>query len=76
MTENSGQQSNGFFKNIFKELTQPFIDLAHTSRALFGLNLSYVIEGMTYFGIVGLLAYFSTSMLVLMILMPGVWSVF
>lgn len=58
MTENSGQQSNGFFKNIFKELTQPFIDLAHTSRALFGLNLSYVIEGMTYFGIVGLLAIF------------------
>jgi len=58
MTENSGQQSNGFFKNIIKELTQPFIDLAHTSRALFGLNLSYVIEGMTYFGIVGLLAIF------------------
>jgi len=58
MTENSGQQSNGFFKNIFKELTQPFIDLAHTSRALFGLNLSYVIEGMTYFGVVGLLAIF------------------
>lgn len=47
-----------FFKNITKELTQPFIDLAHTSRALFGLNLSYVLEGMTYFGVVGLLAIF------------------
>jgi MFS family permease len=58
MTENTEQKKNGFFKDIIKELTQPFIDLAHTSRALFGLNLSYVIEGMTYFGVVGLLAIF------------------
>jgi MFS family permease len=40
------------------ELTQPFVDLAHTSRALLGLNLSYVLEGLTYFGVVGLLAIF------------------
>ena len=39
MTENTEQKKNGFFKDIIKELTQPFIDLAHTSRALFGLNL-------------------------------------
>lgn len=58
MNENNTPQQKNFFKNIIKELTQPFIDLAHTSRALFGLNLSYVIEGMTYFGIVGLLAIF------------------
>ncbi len=61
MSENSektNQPEQSFFKRILKELTQPFIDLAHTSRALFGLNLSYVIEGMTYFGIVGLLAIF------------------
>ena len=45
-------------KNVVKELTQPFIDLFHTSRALFGLNLSYVLEGLTYFGVVGLLAIF------------------
>ncbi|MBU0560979.1 MAG: MFS transporter, partial [Bacteroidetes bacterium] len=43
---------------IVKELIQPFIDLAHTSRALFGLNLSYVLEGLTYFGVVGLLAIY------------------
>ncbi|MCZ7604257.1 MAG: MFS transporter [Melioribacteraceae bacterium] len=59
MTENTEETKNGnFFKGIIKELTQPFIDLAHTSKALFGLNFSYVIEGMTYFGIVGLLAIF------------------
>ncbi len=40
------------------ELTLPFVDLAHTSRALLGLNLSYVLEGLTYFGVVGLLAIF------------------
>ncbi|MFC2133748.1 MFS transporter [Bacteroidota bacterium] len=48
----------GFVDNIINDLTQPFIDLAHTSRALLGLNLSYVLEGLTYFGVVGLLAIF------------------
>ncbi|OGU55784.1 MAG: MFS transporter, partial [Ignavibacteria bacterium RBG_13_36_8] len=48
----------GFVENIINDLTQPFIDLAHTSRALFGLNLSYVLEGLTYFGVVTLLAIF------------------
>ncbi|MBK7106454.1 MAG: MFS transporter [Ignavibacteriae bacterium] len=47
-----------FFNDIIMELTQPFVDLAHTSQALFGLNLSYVLEGLTYFGVVGLLAIF------------------
>ncbi len=46
------------FKSVLKEISQPFIDLAHTSRALFGVNLSYVLEGLTYFGVVGLLAIF------------------
>lgn len=44
--------------NILKELIQPFKDLAHTSQALFGLNLSYVLEGLTYFGVLSLLAMF------------------
>ncbi|HDT11784.1 MAG TPA: MFS transporter, partial [bacterium] len=44
--------------SIFRELVQPFIDLGKTSRPLLGLNISYVIEGLTYFGIVGLLALF------------------
>lgn len=52
---NSNQST---IKNIIKELTQPFIDLLHASRALWGVNLSYLLEGITYFGIVGLLAIF------------------
>ncbi|HOI30856.1 MAG TPA: MFS transporter [Melioribacteraceae bacterium] len=46
------------FTNIIWEVTQPFIDLVHTSRALLGLNFSYILEGLTYFGVVGLLAIY------------------
>lgn len=48
-------------KNILKELTQPFVDLWHASRALWGVNLSYLIEGITYFGIVGYLVLYFTD---------------
>jgi POT family proton-dependent oligopeptide transporter len=41
-----------------KEIVQPFIDLVHVSRALWGINLSYLLEGVTYFGVLGLLAIF------------------
>jgi MFS family permease len=49
---------SNFFNNIIMDLTQPFVDLAHTSRALLGINISYVLEGLTYFGVLGLLAIF------------------
>ncbi len=39
-----------------KEITQPFIDLFHAPRALWGVNLAYVLEGMVYFGMLGYLA--------------------
>ncbi|MCP4151921.1 MAG: MFS transporter [bacterium] len=61
MSEENQQNENqkgGAFKKIVMELVQPFIDLAHTSRALFGVNLSYVFEGLCYFGVVGLLAIY------------------
>lgn len=51
-------ENKSVVKSVLKEISQPFIDLAHTSRALFGVNLSYVLEGLTYFGVVGLLAIF------------------
>ena len=44
--------------SMFRELVQPFIDLGKTSRSLLGLNISYVIEGLVYFGFVGLLGIF------------------
>lgn len=56
--ENNNEQTGDFLTGVWKELSQPFIDLFHTSRALFGVNLSYVLEGLTYFGVVGLLAIY------------------
>jgi POT family proton-dependent oligopeptide transporter len=47
-----------FAEEIIMDLSQPFVDLSYTSRALLGVNLSYVLEGLTYFGVVGLLAIF------------------
>jgi len=43
-------------KTPLREITQPFIDLVHAPRALWGINLSYVIEGMVYFGMLVYLA--------------------
>jgi MFS family permease len=41
-----------------REIIQPFIDLVMAPRALWGINLSYLLEGLTYFGVVGLLGIF------------------
>jgi POT family proton-dependent oligopeptide transporter len=45
-------------RQTFREISRPFIDLFHSSQALWGINLSYLLEGLTYFGVVGLLAIF------------------
>ena len=43
-------------KSPLGEITQPFVDLMHAPRALWGINLAYVLEGMVYFGMLGYLA--------------------
>jgi MFS family permease len=48
----------GVIRKTIREVSQPFIDLFHASRALWGVNLSYLLEGLTYFGVVGLLAIY------------------
>src|SRR5210317_578951 len=52
--ENTNQEK----QNPLREIIQPFIDLVHAPRALWGINLSYIIEGLTYFGVLGLLAIY------------------
>ncbi len=56
MVERNEQKN--ILQETLKEITQPFKDLLHTSQALFGVNLSYLLEGLTYFGVVGLLAIY------------------
>jgi POT family proton-dependent oligopeptide transporter len=45
-------------KSPVREIVQPFIDLVHAPRALWGVNLAYVIEGMVYFGMLNYLAMY------------------
>lgn len=54
-------QNGNIFKGVLKEITQPFIDLFHASRALWGVNISYLLEGLTYFGVVGYLVIYFTD---------------
>ncbi|HKB87289.1 MAG TPA: MFS transporter [Ignavibacteriaceae bacterium] len=45
-------------KQTIKEITQPFKDLVRASRLLWGVNISYFLEGLVYFGMLGLLALY------------------
>jgi MFS family permease len=44
-----------------QQIVQPFIDLIHAPRALWGINLAYVIEGMCYFGMLGYLTIYCSE---------------
>ncbi|HVP13012.1 MAG TPA: MFS transporter [Phycisphaerae bacterium] len=54
------QSGSGETKNAspLREITQPFIDLAHAPRALWGINFPYLLEGFCYFGILQYLAMY------------------
>jgi MFS family permease len=58
MSENNVSQKKSVLQQTISEVTQPFIDLVRAPRVLWGLNITYLIEGITYFGVVGLLAIF------------------
>lgn len=53
-TEKSTEQP----KAPLREIIQPFIDVVHAPRALWGVNVSYLLEGFCYFGVVGYLAMY------------------
>src|SRR5262245_627721 len=45
-------------KNPLREITQPFVDFVRAPRALWGVNLPYLLEGFVYFGMVSYLAMY------------------
>jgi MFS family permease len=58
INEPTSSPSENLLLKSLKEIVQPFIDLVHASRALWGINVSYLLEGLTYFGALALLAIY------------------
>lgn len=46
----------------WREIVDPFINLLHAPRVLWGVNLSYLLEGLTYFGVLSLLAMYFNAL--------------
>jgi len=51
-------EDNKPVQNPLREIVDPFVNLIKAPRALLGINLSYLLEGITYFGILSLLAMY------------------
>lgn len=62
------------FKKTWNEITQPFIDLIHAPRALWGVNLAYTIEGLWSFGILTYLAIHFSDFIFKGVPHADVWS--
>lgn len=52
------ENKNENLQNPFREIIDPFINLVKAPRALWGINISYILEGLTYFGVLSLLAIY------------------
>lgn len=68
------RQESGPIRKVFNEITQPFIDLIHAPRALWGVNLGYMLEGLSYFGILTYLAIYFSDFVFKGVEHADVWS--
>jgi MFS family permease len=51
-------QKTNIIDQTIQEVTQPFKDLFKSSKAMWGINIYYLLEGLTYFGVLSLLAIY------------------
>lgn len=61
-------------KNPLREIVQPFIDLVHAPRALWGINVGYLLEGLAYFGVLTYLAMYFSDFVFQGVKDPNTWS--
>ena len=64
MTENSSAQPKTIgqvVKDAFKELGTTFVAFVKAPKALWGINIPYVIEGLVYFGILTILGKYCSE---------------
>jgi POT family proton-dependent oligopeptide transporter len=55
------EQQNSEQKSPLREIIDPFIHFAKAPRALWGINIPYVIEGLVYFGILTILGKYCSE---------------
>ncbi len=58
-------------QNPFREVIDPFRNLIKAPRALWGINLTYLLEGLTYFGVLSLLAIYFNNFIKLNDIVAG-----
>lgn len=74
MSEENKELENEKKKNPLMEIVQPFVDLIHAPRALWGVNLAYTLEGLAYFGILTYLAMYFSDFVFQGVEHADVWS--
>ena len=57
-----------------REIVQPFVDLVRAPRALWGINASYFLEGLCYFGMLQYLAMHFTGLIFQGVEQPDIYS--
>jgi MFS family permease len=61
MNNNKSVPKTSPLKKIFHEIIDPFVHFIKAPRALWGINIPYVIEGLVYFGILTILGKYCSE---------------
>jgi POT family proton-dependent oligopeptide transporter len=60
--------------NPWQEIVQPFVDVWRAPRALWGVNLGYMLEGLAYFGVLTYLAIYFSQTVFAGVAHPDAWA--